>query len=226
MMSTPRPPIYRDFPGLLVHAEEVMRSFARCRKYKMGADSRNQLILQTAWNMQNVETDNLEVTKMKASQLVALSLACLLGIMPVAASARPFVVSADGLEVTDQNTGLIWRRCPEGMVVSGGTCTGTPTEFSHEAAMARAKEEASLTSVAWRLPNIKELSSLTDKRLGNPAIDSTAFPSTSTANYFWSASPVANLAVNAWGVYFNSGTIAYSSRTCFGAYVLLVRSGL
>lgn len=48
---------------------------------------------------------------MKTKQLATLCFTCLLGIMPIAASAQPYVISADGTEVTAQvgSSGLAWR---------------------------------------------------------------------------------------------------------------------
>ena len=157
---------------------------------------------------------------MKTAQLATLYFLCLLGLMPVAASAQPFVISTDGSEVTDQKTGLIWRRCAEGMQVSGGTCTGTAQTYTHEAALQRAAAVAS----PWRLPNIKELSSIVDKSRSNPAIDATAFPAT-PASFFWSSSPYVGGPAVAWGVGFVNGYVGNSYGRNGSFYVRLVRAG-
>jgi hypothetical protein len=104
-----------------------------------------------------------------------------------------YIVSADGQEVTDRQTSLIWRRCAEGMNWNGSTCAGVASAFTHEAALQRAAAQASSTGIAWRLPNVKELASIADKSLSNPAIDPTAFPATpaTLVNWFWSASAAA-----------------------------------
>jgi Protein of unknown function (DUF1566) len=44
-------------------------------------------------------------------------------------------------------------------------------------------------SSGWRLPSMKELLSIVDPRESGPAIDSSAFPSTSAAPY-WSSTPM------------------------------------
>jgi hypothetical protein len=156
---------------------------------------------------------------MKIKQL----LACLLLPISLSAFAAPFTVSADGQEVTDTKTGVIWRRCAEGMTASGGTCTGTASTFTHEAALTRASMQATATGVAWRLPNVKELSSLADKSRSNPAIDAVAFPAT-PANWFWSSSPYVGSAGSAWVVDFYDGSVGngYRDNTY---YVRLVRAG-
>jgi Protein of unknown function (DUF1566) len=150
-------------------------------------------------------------------------LACLLLPVALSAFAAPFTVSADGQEVTDTKTGLIWRRCAEGMTASGGTCTGTASTFTHEAALTRASAQATATGVAWRLPNVKELSSIADKSRINPAIDTVAFPAT-PADWFWSSSPYVGDAYGAWVVGFNYGYVGYGYRGN-PYYVRLVRAG-
>ena len=141
----------------------------------------------------------------------------------VALADAPFTVSADGTDVTDGRTGLVWRRCAEGMAATGGTCTGTASIFTHEQALTRARDQATSTSAGWRLPNVKELVSIVDRSKSNPAIDAVAFPATS-ANAFWSSSPYLGSAGNAWAVYFLYG---YDGGTARGVAlpVRLVRAG-
>jgi len=160
---------------------------------------------------------------MKTAQLAIFYFICLLGILPVAASAQPYVISTDGSEVTDQKTGLIWRRCAEVMSWSGTTCTGTASMFTHEAALQQAAAQATGTGVAWRLPNIKELASIADRSRSNPAIDSTAFPAT-PASWFWSSSPYVGDSYSAWYVNFNYGFVLNYGRGN-AVYVRLVRAG-
>ncbi len=186
---------------------------------------------------------------MKILKLATLLFFCLLGALPVAASAQPFTVSTDGNEVTDQKTGLIWRRCAEGMNWNGITCAGVAATFTHEAALQRAAAQVASTGTAWRLPNIKELSGIIDESRSIPAIDLAVFPAT-PSNSFWSASVVdgsrsipaidstafQNTPVNlfwstasvkgtpgiAWNVNFNHGHIINNNRYS-GYYVRLVR---
>lgn len=139
------------------------------------------------------------------------------------AFAAPFTVSADGQEMTDTNTGLIWRRCAEGMTTSGGICMGMASTFTHEAALTRASAQAASSSLAWRLPNVKELSSIADKSRRNPAIDVATFPTTQ-ANYFWSSSPYVGNAGYAWLVDFYDGFVKNNDRYNTN-YVRLVRAG-
>lgn len=146
------------------------------------------------------------------------------GVSPAgeAAQAR-FALSTDGQEATDGKTGLIWRRCPEGMVFSGGTCTGSALMLSHEAAMQRATGQETVSGKAWRLPNVKELTSIVDRARANPSSDPVAFPAT-PLGYFWSSSPrVASYTGYAWSVNFYDGGVNNGTRS-LGYFVRLVRA--
>jgi len=103
----------------------------------------------------------------------------------IGASAQPrFTVSADETEVSDARTGLVWRRCSAGQTFSGVSCTGTAGFFTHEQALTYARAQT-----GWRLPNVKELSSIVDIDRRDPSIDPVAFPG-SPRSIFWSSSPL------------------------------------
>lgn len=129
--------------------------------------------------------------------------------------------------VTDQSTGLMWARCPEGL--SGTGCAdGTAATFTWEAALIRARDSGLAGYTDWRLPNIKELSSIVEERCINPAINLAVFPKT-PASYFWSASPGAYGGYQAWLVHFSYGDVNTNLRSNsyqnYGCHVRLVRSG-
>ena len=126
--------------------------------------------------------------------------------------------------VTDQSTGLMWARCPEGL--SGSACAdGTAFPFTWEAALIRARDSGLAGYTDWRLPNIKELSSIVEERCAVPAINLAVFPNT-PASEFWSASPSAAWSDYAWYVSFYDG---YAYDDGYGRssndHVRLVRSG-
>lgn len=147
----------------------------------------------------------------------ALALA-VAALMPVPALAQSrYAYSADGTEVTDAQTGLIWRRCTVGQTWANATCTGGLTVFSHEEALAHA-----MTQTGWRLPNVKELASLVDITSVRPAVNSLAFPGTPTAAY-WSSTPDVQAPANAWAVDFTLGAVNPLGRNTFGVLVRLVR---
>jgi hypothetical protein len=109
-------------------------------------------------------------------------------------SADPrYTVSADGKEVADSRTRLIWRRCTEGMTWDGMTCAGEPKIIKfHQHALAHAKAEAAATRQAWRVPTHQELVGIANKPTdadvarGVGGIDLVTFPATPKIA-FWSS---------------------------------------
>jgi hypothetical protein len=102
-------------------------------------------------------------------------------------TAAPFTISADGQEITDHETGLIWQRCVEGMRWDGSHCVGRAREFTFESALVHTQFEAGERGKAWRLPNLSELLSIADPLRATPAIDMANFPDT-PAEKFWTSS--------------------------------------
>jgi hypothetical protein len=104
--------------------------------------------------------------------------------------------------VNDAWTGLQWRRCEEGRVWSGSACTDIDSRFSHEQGLALARDQS-----GWRLPNVKELTSLTDLSVSSGAlIDATAFPGAAAGNV-WASSPYVGVSTFAWYVNFSYGYV-------------------
>jgi hypothetical protein len=122
---------------------------------------------------------------------------------------KSYVVLENGNEILDTQTGLIWRRCVEGMKWDGKTCTGYPFGGMLVECLHRAANEARLTGKNWRLPNIKELGSLVDATQPNLAIDLTIFPNTPN-DQMWSSSPYALDAFFGWAVHFYYGASYYT----------------
>jgi len=89
----------------------------------------------------------------------------------------------------------------------------------------------------WRVPNAKELESLIDYNAVNPSVapafnsptcsscdtltDATC--SCTRSNNYWSSTPLPN-SINAWVVYFASGSVVYNAQTSL-SYVRAVRGG-
>ncbi len=91
--------------------------------------------------------------------------------------------STDGSEVTDLQYRLTWKRCPEGQGWSGSTCTGTPSYVTWPAALQLARTASSGGSASWRLPDIKEATTL-----AFPTFDTNAFPQDKTGQ-IWTSTP-------------------------------------
>lgn len=156
-------------------------------------------------------------TTSKTTRSLALCMTLWLAQSSVCAAER-FSYSADGSEVTDNRTGLVWRRCSEGQSWSGSNCTGSASTYTHEGALQRAQ-----TQSGWRLPNVKELSSLVDDTRINPAINTVAFPNT-PHSWFWTSSPFVGDSNYAWLVIFYDGSVyVYVRDYDYGFYVRLVR---
>lgn len=137
---------------------------------------------------------------------------------PIAAKATGFLISKNGAEVTDQGTGLTWRRCVEGMKYSGGTCKGKPKQFTFSGAL----KYASSMGDGWRAPRESELAGLLDQDNVKPSIDPKAFPRTPYDECFWTSDSYQYNRNNAYFVCFGSGT---RSNTATGTplYLRLVR---
>lgn len=137
-----------------------------------------------------------------------------------------FEISADGSEVTDNKTGRIWRRCPEGMQTIATGCTGVAAAYTWDQSLVLAKHEAMSTGKAWRLPFANELSSIVDASVRNPSINTAVFPMKwpTPAAHFWSTEPAADNSSFAWGISFYDGKVDYHQKGESGR-VRLVRTG-
>jgi hypothetical protein len=124
-----------------------------------------------------------------------------------------YELSADGTEVRDTTVGamLTWRRCAEGMAWDGRTCAGTPTAFTQEQALVHAAQEAAAGGEPWRVPSVKELNWLVQRKLASPAIDHGYFPATPPVPT-WTSTPEVRLSSSAWAVDFDLGQVGTAGR--------------
>lgn len=137
-------------------------------------------------------------------------------IPPVTPGVR-FVVSASNKEVKDTLTRLAWQRCPLGMMWDAGKCIGVAKTYTWQQAL----QEAQALGNGWRLPNVKELSSIVERACQLPAINEDIFPGTPGA-VFWAGTPAAARADSAWAVDFADGSSSYDKKTSYH-YVRLVK---
>lgn len=115
--------------------------------------------------------------------------------------------------VVDKQTGLMWAKCSLGQ--TGKDCTGSVTKQNWSSAQSTVTaKNASATGYlghkGWRLPNIKELTSIFEAACTQPAINLDVFPNTPTDTY-WSATPSSSGFI--WNVAFYSGSTGKHSRT-------------
>jgi len=160
----------------------------------------------------------LSAALLATSTTLALAQTCNPNI-PLSKPDSRYTYNAAGDEVTDSVTGLIWKRCAEGMSYSGGTCAGMASSFTWEGALAHAETQNGPSG--WRLPNPKELTSLVETACINPSINLTAFPATPYNH--WTSSPSWSDPNLAWYAHFANGNV-YPLKKPDGGGVRLVRS--
>ncbi len=112
--------------------------------------------------------------------------------------------------VTDFATGLTWQQ--------SDAHNGSGRNYSDALTYC---DGLSLEGGGWRLPAIKELSSIVDLRRKGPSVDLNYLPNTKSS-YYWSASSYAYSSISAWYVHFGDGLVYYDGKTST-SYVRCVR---
>jgi hypothetical protein len=113
--------------------------------------------------------------------------------------------------LTDSRTGLTWQKI------------GPAEGMTWEEALKHCDSLWLAGQNGWRLPNIKELRSLSDDRLTQPSLDRKLFPHAESTAY-WSSTTQSNRAERAWYVDFTTGLVTYADKT-ERLLVLAVRGG-
>jgi|GEM_PF-2175948 len=103
-----------------------------------------------------------------------------------------------------KGTGLLWRRCPLGLAwdAVSSSCQEAVAEVASWRDTLGSVSALSEAGGNWRLPNIKELNSIIERRCSNPAVDTRVFP-VIPAGTIWSASPVAANPASVWSAQLN-----------------------
>ena len=109
--------------------------------------------------------------------------------------------------ISDIGTGLVWKKCVEGL--SGfGCAAGAAGNHAWRDALARTgvvDTSGDFTAYPdWRLPNIKELGAIVERKCFDPAIDLTYFTS-APASYILSCAASAGNPYSTWYVQFYHG---------------------
>ena len=137
--------------------------------------------------------------------------------------------AADGWVMTRDNvTGLIWElKTDDGSIhdkdntytwydsnpATNGGDAGTPGNGTDTEDFIASLNSANFGGYSdWRLPTVKELSTLVNAGASNPAIDTAWFPFTVSSDY-WSSTTYADLTLGAWKVYFNYGYVDYEFKS-------------
>jgi len=114
--------------------------------------------------------------------------------------------------LSDARTGLMWQAQDD----------NTPKTW--EAALTYCEGLSLGGYTDWRLPNNKDLESISDSSRYNPAINTTNYPGTTAAAY-WTSTTSANTTTSAWYVNFLDGTVNFAAKTGSNR-VRCVRGGL
>ena len=129
--------------------------------------------------------------------------------------------------VSDRTTGLMWKKCVEGMY--GTNCeNGTESRVNWQKALetvSTVNDKGFAGYTDWRLPNIKELVSITERQCYDPALNLHFFPN-GPSRAVWSSTPEAQHDDFAGLIDFKAGTQRFLNRQSGNYLVRLVRGGL
>ena len=134
-----------------------------------------------------------------------------------------FDFTQDGNTVTDKKTGLMWARCPWNHHWELGSCVNDAFgQVSWASSLEKANDTIAtpyLTFSDWRVPNIKELSSIVERKCANLSINHKVFGGAASGVY-WS-----NTHINSdiWVVNLVSGQVTVLDPAVNTAYLRLVR---
>jgi hypothetical protein len=145
-----------------------------------------------------------------------------------------FTNNGDGT-VTDSRTGLMWQKCNAGQNFETNCIENATTDsWSNALGYCNGLTLPPGVNSDWRLPNVKELESLTDDAIYNPAIDTTFFTH-NCSSFYWSSTTGVGSSASAWYVSFYGGSVDdYSNsrlqcvrcvRAALGNFVRLVHGG-
>jgi hypothetical protein len=125
---------------------------------------------------------------------------------------EPILQRSENGMVTDIQTGLIWQvAAPE-------------QRMTWESALEYCSQLRLGGHTDWRLPNIRELRSLSNDQFVSPSLDPTFF-SNARADACWSSTTQANTPSRAWYVDFRYGLVTYSEKIEL-LHVRAVRGGV
>jgi Protein of unknown function (DUF1566)/Secretion system C-terminal sorting domain len=113
--------------------------------------------------------------------------------------ANPFTNNGNGT-IKDNLTGLTWQQAPH------------PDSLTWENALTYAEGLTLGGFSDWRLPNIKELQSISDEKLVNPSVSTIFFPAIGAKKY-WSSTTLFNQPTRAWYLFTQFGITTYDLKT-------------
>jgi subtilase family serine protease len=116
----------------------------------------------------------------------------------------------NGTTVSDTNLGLMWQQ------------TDDNAQRTWAAAITYCEGLTLAGYPDWRLPNIKEIQTIVDYSLYNPAVNTTFFPGTNSVAY-WSSTTDDAFNDSAWALDFSDGYVTSIGKTIGTVYTRCVR---
>lgn len=124
--------------------------------------------------------------------------------------------------ISDLTTGLMWMQCSVGQTLQNGSCIGDASELSWQQALQFAHGFEFAHLGGWRLPNLKELSTITERSCVRPSINESLFPATQSDDY-WTSTPSVTDPERAWVVAFFNSSNSIKQKNLF-VFARLVRN--
>ena len=150
-----------------------------------------------------------------------------------------FTLHTDGT-VTHLPSGLQWMRCSLGQTWNGTSCAGNAQSvplWRDALQLVRAVNSGVSNADGdgmpgfagfsdWRLPNIKELTSIHEACRRLPAVNTVVFPNAPASGLHWSSSTPHTQPSVAWYFDFGAGTVSFAEKSGTAQrFVKLVRAG-
>jgi hypothetical protein len=147
-------------------------------------------------------------TMLARADVVATQTRCVRG--PIFA---PMLAELGGCAIIhDSVTGLSWQKYASGQILGW---TG---------ALQHCESSGQDGFLDWRLPSVKELETIVNPAVLNPAVDANLFPGT-PVELFWTSTPYVDNPANAWAVDFSDGAAVNDQPTSTPHRVRCVRGG-
>lgn len=141
-------------------------------------DNVNKAVRQASGNKQSIERNDQLIEDVFLLSRPALQPNGRAGALPgVPVIYESYQLMADGAEVLDVRTGLIWQRCAHGSTWNGNSCTGVAQELTFP-------EIQQLNVKGWRIPIRNELVSLMQQGQSLGTLNTSVFPG--PEHNFWS----------------------------------------